>query len=125
MDRYTLQPKKAARAGGVGSRVSRKSSVIVCKSINNMPLVKGKKLLQDYIAEKRSIEGRFYTTISTRLLELIGSAEQNAQSQGLNAERLFIRASAHRGFTFSTPRRFKLRGRQRKVANLQVVLEQR
>ncbi len=126
MNRYAYKPTTpSARAAAPGSRVSWKSSVLVCNAIRDTQLAKGKKLLEDLLAEKRSIGGRYYTNVAQALLDLVAAAEQNAESRGLNAERLFIKASAHRGFTFMTPRRMKLRGRARKVANLQVVLEQR
>ena len=137
MLRYTYKTKTpSARAAAPGARVSRKTSVLLCRTLNNKPLAKGKRLLEGLAAGTRSIgsthpfggkgwSGKFYTNTAQHLLDLLATAEQNAESRGLNPDRLFIKASAHRGFTFMTPRRFKLRGRQRKVANLQVVLEQR
>ena len=126
MNRYSYKPTvPAARAAAPGSRVSAKSSALVCRAVSGKQIAKGKQLLEGLLAEKRSIGGRYYTNVAQALLDLVAAAEQNAEQKGLNPERLFIRASAHRGFTFMTPRRMKLRGRARKVANLQVGLEQR
>ena len=127
MLRYTFNsnPKKSAKVYGRSLRISTKSSALVCSTVSGMPLSKGKKLLEDLLIEKRSLMGKYYTNISEELLNLIKSAENNAESKGLDTERLFIHASAHKGFNFFRPRAFKMRGQHRKVTNLQVVLEQR
>lgn len=126
MNRYATQPKQpSARAAAPGSRVSVKSTSVLCDAVNGRQLAKGKRLLEDLLSQKRSLDGKYYTNATQALLDLLLSAERNAEAKGLNPERLFIRASAHRGFTFMTPRRLKMRGRARKVSNLQLVLEQR
>jgi large subunit ribosomal protein L22 len=122
---FNPNPKKSARAYGRSLRISTKSSVIVCSAVNGKPLEKGKKLLEDVFVERRSLDGKYYTHITKELLDLIKSAEKNAESKGLNKERLFIHASAHTGFRFWRPRAFKMKGQERKISNLQVVLEQR
>ena len=127
MIKYTFNsnPKKSAKAYGRSLRISTRSSAIVCSAVSGMSLAKGKKLLEDMLIEKRSLMGKYYTNISGELLNLIKSAENNAESKGLDFDKLFIHASAHKGFSFFRPRAFKMRGQHRKVTNLQVVLEQR
>ena len=127
MLKYTFEsnPKKSAKAYGRGARISPKHSVIVCSAVTGKPLSKGKELLEGLVSGSRSLDGKYYTNASRELLELVKSAENNAESKGLNAERLFIHASAHKGFSFWRPRAFKMRGQHRKATNLQVVLEQR
>ena len=120
-----LNPKKSARAYGRALRISTKSSVMVCKAVSGKNLEKGKKLLQDMISEKRSLEGKYYTNASKGILDIIMSAEANAEFKGLDASRLVIFASAHRGFTFMRPRRLKIRRTRRKMTNIQVVLQQK
>jgi large subunit ribosomal protein L22 len=122
---FNPNPKKSARAYGRSLRISTKSSVIVCSAVNGKLLEKGKKLLEDIASEKRSLDGKYYTHVTKELLDLIKSAEKNAEFKGLEKERLFIHASAHTGFGFWRPRAFKMRGQERKISNLQVVLEQR
>ena len=127
MLKYTFDsnPKKSAKAYGRALRISTKNSVIVCSAVTGMQIDKGKKLVEDLVNEKRNLNGKYYTNVSKEVLELIKSAENNAESKGFDSERLFIHASAHKGFSFFRPRAFKMRGQHRKVTNLQVVLEQR
>jgi large subunit ribosomal protein L22 len=122
---FDSNPKKTARAYGRSLRISPKNSVIICSAVTGKPLDKGKSLLEDLVSRKRNLRGRYYTNTSKEILEMIKSAENNAEAKGLNTERLFIHASAHKGFSFWRPRAFKMRGQHRKSTNIQVVLEQR
>ncbi|MCK5023148.1 MAG: hypothetical protein KAS04_03170 [Candidatus Aenigmarchaeota archaeon] len=127
MENYALNlnPKKSAKCYGKALRISTKSSVIVCRKVSGMNLQKGKRLLQDIVDEKRSIDGKFYTNTTKSILEIIKSAEANAEFKGLDSSRMIIFASAHTGFTFMRPRRMKMRRTQRKMTNIQVVLQQK
>lgn len=125
---YALKPKseaKVAKAYGRGLRISTKHSTIVCKELTGMNLQKGKLLLEGMVGQKRSLDGKFYPNVAEELLNLIKSAESNAEFKGLDANKLIIHATSHKGFTFFRPRNFKIRRQQRKVSNLQVVLQQR
>jgi len=125
--KYTLNPKpeKSVRVFGRGLRISTKYSTIVCRAITGMNLGKGKGFLEDLISQKRSLGGKYYTNISDALLGLLKSAEANAEFKGLDADRMIIHASAHKGFTFWRPRRLKMRRTKRKATNIQIVLEER
>lgn len=127
MLKYSLEsnPRKSAKAYGRALRISNKSSVRVCREINGMNLAKGKRLLGDLIKKRRSMEGKYYTNASREILNIINSAEANAEFKGLDSERLVIHASSHQGFTFMRPRKLKMRGTRRKITNIQVVLEQK
>jgi large subunit ribosomal protein L22 len=120
-----LNPKKSARAYGRALRISTKSSTVVCRAVSGKNLVKGKMLLQDLLDQKRSLEGKYYTNASKQILNVIKSAEANAEFKGLDIGRLVIFASAHKGFTFMRPRRLKMRRTKRKMTNIQVVLHQK
>ena len=122
---YNAKKKKSAKAYGRGVRVSTKSSAIVCKAVTGKRLEKGKALLQDILDERRSLDGKYYTRTTKEILNMIKSAEANAESLGLDPENLHIHASAHKGFTFFRPRGFKRSREQAKTTNLQVVLEAR
>ncbi|MEE9323178.1 MAG: uL22 family ribosomal protein [Candidatus Aenigmarchaeota archaeon] len=124
---YTLNlnPKKSARAYGRALRISTKSSVKVCKAISGMNILKGKWLLGDMIEGKRDLEGKYYTNTCKKILNIVKSAEMNAEFRGLDTNRLVIFASAHKGFTFIRPRRLKMRRTRRKMTNIQVVLQQK
>ncbi len=127
MRRYAFNPSagKSAKAFGRGLRVSRKSSVIVCKKVTGMRSDKARQLLENMVSQKQGLDGKFYTNTSREILSLIGSAEKNADSKGLDTEKLYVHASAHKGFSFFRPRGWKRRREQRKVTNLQVVLVER
>lgn len=120
-----LNPKKSARAYGRALRISTKSSTVVCRAVSGKNLVKGKMLLQDLVDQNRSLEGKYYTNASKQILNIIKSAEANAEFKGLDIGRLVIFASAHKGFTFMRPRRLKMRRTKRKMTNIQVVLHQK
>ena len=122
---YNPNPKKSARASGRGVRISTRDSVKVCKAIRGMQLEKGKALLEGMLTEKRDLDGKYYTNTTKEILALLVSCEANAESKGLDANKLVIHASAHKGFTFYRPRRMKSGRQKRKVTNLQIVLEVR
>ena len=122
---YDSDPKKSSRVYGRGLRISDKFSRIVCSRITVMNLDRGKRFLLGLLIQKESIGGKYYTNVTKELINLIGSAESNAEFKGLDPKRLFIHASAHQGFTFYRPRGWKRRREKRKTANIQLVLEER
>lgn len=127
MLRYSFNPNKenSARAYGSSLRISRKSSQILCSQITGKSLLKGRRLLEDLVSQKRSLKGKHYTNTAKEMLNMLGSVQANAEAKGLDPEKLSIYASAHKGFTFWRNRKFKSRGQKRKVCNLQIVLVQR
>lgn len=122
---YKAKPEKSSKAYGENLRISTKDSVEVCKAIRGKLLRKGRLLLEDLINKKTDLNGKHYTKAAKEIKRLLEEAESNAEYKGLNSDRLFIHASAHKGFRMYTPRRFKLRRRQRKTTNVQIVLEER
>ncbi len=125
--KYTFTPtsEKHCRAYGSGLRISTKHSVTVCRILSGMNMMKGKRLLENLVAKKSDLDGKYYTNTAKEMLALLKSAESNAEFKGLDTEKLIIFASAHRGFTFFRPRRMKMRRDKRKVTNLQFVLVQK
>ncbi len=119
-----LNPRKSAKAYGRGLSISPKDSKVICRKISGMNLQKGIKFLDDLSSEVVSIDGKHFTTAAANILDLVRSAEKNAESKGLDTEKLVIMASAHQAFSFFRPRRMKMRRQQRKAANVQVVLRQ-
>jgi ribosomal protein L22 len=115
-----------AKAKFEGARISFKNSIIVCKAIRGLSLEKGKKFLEDLIAKRRSLDGKYYTNAAKKILEILKNAEANAKQKNLNLEKLFIFAKADKGFRLITPKsRAKFRGRKAKVTNIEIVLEER
>ncbi len=122
---YTPKSEKFSRALGRALRISTKSSTVVCRAISGLNLQKGKNLLNGMLEQKKSLDGKYYTNSTSEILDLLKSAESNAEFKGLDTEKLIIHASAHMGFAFWRPRRFKMRRQKRKVTNIQIVLEQK
>lgn len=122
--KYSFDPKteKFSKAYGSSVSISTKNSIQICRKLNGMNISKGKRLLENMMAEKESINGKYYTNAASEISSLIRSAETNAEFKGLDTERLIIHASAHKGFTFFRPRRMKMRRDQKKMTNVQVVL---
>ncbi|MBU0898847.1 MAG: hypothetical protein KKB03_01395 [Nanoarchaeota archaeon] len=127
MIKYKLSPKasKSAKVYARALRISRKSSIIVCKNLSKMKLERGKKFLQNLIEERENLNGKHYTNVAKELSRLLASAETNAEAKGLDLNKLQIFASADKGFTFWRPRNWKQRRTKRKMTNIQVVLEER
>ncbi|HLD42132.1 MAG TPA: uL22 family ribosomal protein [archaeon] len=127
MIKYAFTPttEKYSRAYGSGLRISTKHSVTLCRILSGMNIVKGKILLENLLSKKEHLDGKYYTNTAEEILDLLKSAESNAEFKGLDAEKLIIFASAHRGFTFFRPRRMKMRRDKRKVTNVQIVLVQK
>lgn len=122
---YNPKPEKSVKVYGRGLRISGKSSVTVCRAISGKNLDKGKSLLAGLLNQKQSLRGKYYTNVAKELDRLLSSAASNAEFKGLDPNKLFIHASAHKGFSFRRARRFKMRGERRKVTNIQMVLEER
>lgn len=127
MLRYTFNPnpKKSAKAYGRSLNISTKNAVVVCRKISGMHISKGKKLLEDLLEKRRDINGKYYTNTVKEILNVLNSAEKNAEFKGLDTNKLVIFASAHKGFTFFRPRRTKMRRTRRKITHVQIVLQQK
>jgi len=127
MNKYAYKPKtkKSVKVYGNGLRVSTKSSVTICKAVTGMSLPKAQKLTENLVEKKTSLGGKYYTGVASEMTSLLKRAEANTEFKGLEPERMIVHASAHKGFSFRTPRRFKLRGRKRKITHIQLVLEQK
>jgi large subunit ribosomal protein L22 len=117
--------KKSAKLYGSNIDISTKDAIVLCRQINRKPLAKGRDLLGRLIEQKSSLEGKYYTKAATEMLSLLNSAEKNAEFKGLDAEKLIIFASAHKGLIYFRPRRFRLRRQRKKMTNVQIVLVER
>ena len=122
---FNPDPKTSVKVYGRSLNVSYKTAQIVCRKITGMNLEKAKKLLENLVSQKHSLEGRYYTNTSKDILSLLKSAESNAEVKGLDTARLQVHASSHQGFRFMRPRRLKMRGTRKKITNVQVVLMER
>lgn len=119
---FNAETEKFARAYGSSLRISTKNSVCICRALRGKNVIKGRRLLENLVSKKESLDGKYYSNAASEILDLLKSAESNAEFKGLDTERLIINASAHKGFTFFRPRRMKMRRDKRKVTNVQMVL---
>ncbi len=122
-----VNAKKTANARALEARISIKHSVVICRALRGKRLEKAKTLLQDMSLGKKDLDGKYYSKASRRLLELLNEGEANAVQKGMDASKLFItaaRPSKARGF-YRPRSRAKLRGREAKATNVEIVLEER
>ena len=119
--------KKTSSARIDAVQISLKHAKILCNELNKKRVGRAKTLLEDLIANKKSLDGKYYTSASKKILEILKSAEANAMAKGLNTEQLFVSvAKADKGRTFIRPKsRFKSRGRRMKSTNVEIILEER
>lgn len=123
---YTFVPKqKFAKAYGTDLRISRKKAVKVCSAIRNKPLVRAKRLLVDLKEQRRTLDGKYYKKTVAEILNLLNSCEKNAEFLGLDNEKLFVNASAHKGTLLRRRRRKSGYGSRMKSSNVEVMLVER
>jgi ribosomal protein L22 len=118
---------KTATASRPMARISIKDSVLILKQIRNKPVEKAKTFLQELINEKKNIRKKYYTGASKEILSVIEEAEANAESLGLDTEKLFLKgATANKSFTFMLPKsRWTHRGRKAKICQIKITVEER
>ena len=139
MTKYSVNTENCAKAYGNSLPISRKESVMVCKALKGMQVQSAKKYLAEVIALKKPIAftryngdmghrkgiaaGSFPVSTCTHILNLLKSAESNAQFKGMGTAQLVIKhASAHKG---PTAHHY---GRQRtkaKRTHIELMLEER
>lgn len=122
----TFEPEyNNAKAFGTDMRISTKSAEIICNVIRNKPLTRVKRLLEDLVAERRSLRGKYYSKTVKSILNLINSCEKNAEFKGLDMDRLFVHASAHVGPNIKRRRRKGAFGSRMKSTHMEVILIER
>ena len=118
---------KTAVAKETNAKVSLKHSRILSKKIVGKRIDKARRLLEDLVNRKRSLEGKYYTKTSKKFLDIIKAATANAIQKNLAAEKLFIKsARADKGETVVRPRtRWHLRGRRQRSSTIEIILEEK
>ena len=121
-----LNPEKTAKASGRELKISHKAAREVCKAIKGMMLNDAKQYLRDVTAKKKAIPytrynkklphrhgliktfaGRYPIKASQQILDVLESAQSNAENKGLDVDRLRImHAAAYQGIKLKryTPR---------------------
>ncbi len=112
-----LNPEKTAKASGRELKVSHKAAREVCRAIKGMMLNNAKEYLRDVSAKKKAIPytrykkklphrhgliktfaGRYPMKASEQILDVLNSAQSNAENKGLDVDRLrIIHAAAYQG----------------------------
>ncbi len=139
-----IDPEKTARALGRDLPISRKKSMELCRELRGMRLDEAKEYLEAIIRKKRAVPFRRYTSgaghkkghigpgrypvkAAKYILELLESAESNADYLGMDTDELIIKhIAAHPGRVY---RGFMPRAHGRstpwdkKTTNIEVVLE--
>jgi large subunit ribosomal protein L22 len=112
-----IDTEKTVKASGREIRMSSKHAREVCRTIKGMRLNKAKRFLKDVMAKKKPVPfyrftkklghrhgmhkamvGKYPVNAAAEILSVLESAEGNAESKGLDVERLRIRhASAYPG----------------------------
>ena len=131
--------ENAVKAAGRSIAISTKQSVEICRTIRGKNIQKAKKILEDSINMKHAIpfkrykrdighkkgriaSGRFAIKACIQILNLLNTAEANAQFKGLPTSSLKLaHISAHRA---SATMRYGRRRRQAKRTNIEIVLEE-
>jgi len=99
-----------ARARGIEIPISPKKTYEVLNAIRGLPVEKARTLLEEVVALKRAVPfrrynqetahkrgigpGRYPKKVAKSVLEVLRNAEQNAEYDGLDAERLFVKVAA-------------------------------
>lgn len=112
----------------MGERISYKQSMQVASAVAGKNLKSAKLLLNEVLGDRKYIDGTHsYPKTTEAFLKLLSSAEANAKQKNLNTEKLFVKvAKADRGYKFVRPKSIaKFRGREAKVTNISVVLEEK
>ena len=125
-----LNPEKTAKASGRELKISHKAAREVCKAIKGMMLNDAKQYLRDVTAKKKAIPytrynkklphrhgliktfaGRYPIKASQQILDVLESAQSNAENKGLDVDRLrIIHAAAYQGIKL---KRYKPRAQGR------------
>ncbi len=99
-----------ARARGLEIPMSPKKTYEVLNAIRGLPVDRARTLLEDAIALRRAIPfrrynqetahhrgtgpGRFAVKVAKNVLQVLENAEENAEYEGLDADRLFVKVAA-------------------------------
>jgi len=142
-----LNPNTTAKASGRELRISPKAAREICAAIKGMMLDEAKEYLRQVILKRRAVPfrrykkklphrrglqnamaGRYPVKAASKILEVLESAEANADYKGLNVEKLkIIHAAAYPGAKIRRyiPRAFgRATPKFETLCHVEIVLEQ-
>jgi large subunit ribosomal protein L22 len=99
-----------ARARGIEIPISPKKTYEVLNSIRGLPVDKARAILEDAIALRKAIPfrrynqetahhtgtgpGRYATKVAKNVLKVLENAEENAEYESMDADRLYVKVAA-------------------------------
>ncbi len=99
-----------ARARGVEIPMSPKKTYEVLNAIRGLPVARARTVLEEAVALKKAIPfrrynqetahhkgtgpGRYVVKVAKNVLQILQNAEENAEYEGLDADRLYIKVAA-------------------------------
>ncbi len=119
---YTFTPKEPHAKAWSWLNISLKDAKVVCRVIRGKKLSQVKRLLNDLLEKKRDLKGKYYTKSVREIKRVLESCEKNAENLGLDKNKLFVYASAHKGPTIWRPRRKADFGNYMKSTNVEIIL---
>ncbi len=127
MTGYPVQVEEEdVKAAGLNLRISRKKASKICKVINNkkMKFERALSFVKNLTEGNENIDGKTYEKAAEGILGVLENAGNNAESEGLNTEKLRVKTiSAEPGTTLRRRRRRRDFGNRIKTANVKVVLQ--
>lgn len=115
-----------AKACTHNARVSVKNTKPVCRAVRGMYLDKAKKFLEEIIKKRKNIGGKYYTKSTTEVLNLLKSAEKNAEFKNLDLKNVYIvHVAALDGTRMFRRRHKRSLGTKLKTANLEIILKEK
>jgi ribosomal protein L22 len=108
--------------------ISQKKGVELARALlrRSRKFVKVKKMLEDLVNERITINGKLYTKTAKAFLRLFNSLEANARFRGFDIHSLWIKClSVNKGPTIYRRRRKNAFGSRLKIAHIKLVVEKR
>ena len=121
--KYTIPVSKDMAYASTTLSISTKHAIKVSRAINRKKFSDAKKKLEDILAEKDSINGKFYTKTAKEILKILNGVESNAKAKNLNPEEMEVYISAHKGATLYRSRRRRKHGIRLKSSHVQIILK--
>jgi ribosomal protein L22 len=120
--KYAITKDKAASASTT-LNISEKNAAEVCKFLNRKKFAESKKILDNVLNQKLKLNGKYYTKTTEEIMKLLKQLESNARKKELDADKMFLFISTHRGPTMHRARRrWRKFGSRMKSCHVQAIL---
>ncbi|MCK5698650.1 MAG: 50S ribosomal protein L22 [Candidatus Aenigmarchaeota archaeon] len=134
-------PKKQAKVCARHQRISKKNTTEIGRFIKGMKVESAKTYLEQVLKKKKAIPytkyntnlghkkgmgpGRYPLLATQKMLELLNSAQKNAEYIGLDTKILIItNVWAAKGSSYQRPRRTRFSGQEIKSTNISLIVEE-